>query len=62
MKVRIQASTGSDISLIKITSDLIKNEGFSALYKGTLSPLIGNAGVVALQFGAFNMAKDLFKV
>lgn len=37
----------------------IKNEGFMALYKGMLSPLIGIAGVNSLLFAAYSYGKKI---
>ncbi len=40
---------------------IYKNEGFSGLYKGTLSPLLGNGAQVALQFGTNELVKKAIK-
>lgn len=41
------------ISLFSTLSKIIKEEGFLALYKGSLSPLIGNAFITAIQFSVY---------
>lgn len=42
-------------------SQILKNEGPAAFYKGTLTPLIGIGACVSVQFGAFNYAKRAFE-
>ncbi|KND00658.1 organic acid transporter [Spizellomyces punctatus DAOM BR117] len=39
---------------------IVKNEGFSGFYKGTLTPLIGVGGCVSIQFGALEYVKRSF--
>ena len=42
-------------------SQILKNEGATAFYKGTLTPLIGIGACVSVQFGAFNYARRAFE-
>lgn len=42
-------------------AQILKNEGATAFYKGTLTPLIGIGACVSVQFGAFNYAKRAFE-
>jgi len=42
-------------------SQILKNEGAAAFYKGTLTPLIGIGACVSVQFGAFNYARRAFE-
>ena len=41
-------------------SKTIKNEGFSAFYKGTMSPLVGIAFCVSIQFATLEEMKRVF--
>lgn len=40
---------------------MLKNEGASAFYKGTLTPLIGIGACVSVQFGGFHYARRAFE-
>lgn len=42
-------------------SQILKNEGATAFYKGTLTPLIGIGACVSVQFGGFNYARRYFE-
>lgn len=42
-------------------TQILKTEGASAFYKGTLTPLIGIGACVSVQFGAFNYARRAFE-
>lgn len=55
VKVRLQ--TGQYSSPIEAVVSTLKNEGFSAFYKGTLPPLIGVGACVSVQFYAFHEAR-----
>lgn len=48
VKVRVQSSGGNPLAVV---TNIIKNEGVFALWKGSLPPLIGVGATVALQFG-----------
>mmetsp|Transcript_167377 Transcript_167377/g.406843 ORF Transcript_167377/g.406843 Transcript_167377/m.406843 type:complete len:309 (-) Transcript_167377:19-945(-) len=58
VKVRMQVDT---VGRYKGTLDCVRQtaaqEGFSAFYKGTLSPLVGVGACVAIQFGVLESAK-----
>ncbi|CZT23439.1 related to carrier protein YMC1, mitochondrial [Ramularia collo-cygni] len=60
VKVRLQTTTQYKGAL-DAASSILKNEGASAFYKGTLTPLIGIGACVSVQFGAFNYAKRAFE-
>jgi solute carrier family 25 carnitine/acylcarnitine transporter 20/29 len=60
VKVRLQTSTVA-LSPITVLKELVSKEGPLALYKGTLSPLIGCSFAVANQFCGFELAKRLFQ-
>jgi len=51
IKVRMQVSDIST-SVGRTMTNIIRNEGFTGLYKGVLSPVVGNAPVNALLFAA----------
>ncbi|MBE3047453.1 MC/SLC25 family protein [Candidatus Bathyarchaeota archaeon] len=60
VKVRLQTTTAYPSALSAATS-IYKNEGPSAFYKGTLTPLIGIGACVSIQFGAFHQARRWFE-
>ncbi|KAK5685826.1 carrier protein ymc1 [Elasticomyces elasticus] len=60
VKVRLQ-TTSQYTGAIDAASQILKNEGASAFYKGTLTPLIGIGACVSVQFGAFNYARRAFE-
>ncbi|EME78204.1 uncharacterized protein MYCFIDRAFT_72685 [Pseudocercospora fijiensis CIRAD86] len=60
VKVRLQTTTEYQGALDCATR-ILKNEGATAFYKGTLTPLIGIGACVSVQFAAFNYAKRAFE-
>ncbi|TKA65520.1 hypothetical protein B0A55_09150 [Friedmanniomyces simplex] len=60
VKVRLQTTTQYKGAL-DCASQILKNEGAAAFYKGTLTPLIGIGACVSVQFGAFNYARRAFE-
>ncbi|KAF6802169.1 mitochondrial carrier C4G9.20c [Colletotrichum musicola] len=60
VKVRLQTSTTST-SALTAASQIYKNEGALAFYKGTLTPLLGIGACVSIQFGAFHQARRYFE-
>ncbi|QLG70298.1 hypothetical protein HG535_0A02360 [Zygotorulaspora mrakii] len=58
-KVRLQTSTRVT-SVSEVVRNLIKNEGFMAFYKGTLTPLFGVGACVSIQFGVNEAMKRMF--
>ncbi|RKU41722.1 hypothetical protein DL546_004198 [Coniochaeta pulveracea] len=56
VKVRLQTSSTYPSALNAATS-ILRNEGASAFYKGTLTPLLGIGACVSIQFGAFHAAR-----
>jgi len=60
VKVRLQTTTQYKGALDGATQ-ILKNEGAAAFYKGTLTPLIGIGACVSVQFGAFNYARKAFE-
>ncbi|KAL0939689.1 mitochondrial carrier C4G9.20c [Colletotrichum truncatum] len=60
VKVRLQTSTTST-SALNAATQIYKNEGALAFYKGTLTPLIGIGACVSIQFGAFHQARRYFE-
>ncbi|KAK6397394.1 hypothetical protein LTR65_006369 [Meristemomyces frigidus] len=60
VKVRLQTTTNYTGAL-DCASQILKNEGAAAFYKGTLTPLIGIGACVSVQFGAFNYARRAFE-
>lgn len=46
---------------MQCVTQVLKNEGPLAFYKGTLTPLIGIGACVSIQFGALEAAKRAFK-
>ncbi|TKA22349.1 hypothetical protein B0A50_08168 [Salinomyces thailandicus] len=60
VKVRLQTTSQYKGALDGATQ-ILKTEGASAFYKGTLTPLIGIGACVSVQFGAFNYARRAFE-
>nr|POF02240.1 carrier protein ymc1, mitochondrial [Quercus suber] len=60
VKVRLQTTTQYRGAL-DCATQILKNEGAPAFYKGTLTPLIGIGACVSVQFAAFNYAKRAFE-
>ncbi|GJC77540.1 mitochondrial carrier protein [Colletotrichum tofieldiae] len=60
VKVRLQTSTTPTTALTAATQ-IYKNEGALAFYKGTLTPLLGIGACVSIQFGAFHQARRYFE-
>lgn len=60
VKVRLQTTTHYNGAL-DCASQILRNEGALAFYKGTLTPLIGIGACVSVQFGAFNFARRAFE-
>lgn len=60
VKVRLQTTTQYK-GAFDAASQILKNEGALAFYKGTLTPLIGIGACVSVQFGAFNYARRAFE-
>ncbi|KAI9685266.1 MAG: hypothetical protein M1822_004639 [Bathelium mastoideum] len=60
VKVRLQTTTQYKNALDSATQ-IWKNEGPIAFYKGTLTPLIGIGACVSIQFGAFHTARRSFE-
>ncbi|KAJ5761258.1 hypothetical protein N7520_008414 [Penicillium odoratum] len=56
VKVRLQTTTQYS-SALECATQIFKNEGPAAFYKGTLTPLIGIGACVSVQFGAFHQAR-----
>ncbi|RAH45465.1 putative mitochondrial carrier protein (Ymc1) [Aspergillus brunneoviolaceus CBS 621.78] len=56
VKVRLQTTT-QYASALDCATKILKNEGPTAFYKGTLTPLIGIGACVSVQFGAFHEAR-----
>ncbi|KOS37713.1 hypothetical protein ACN38_g11475 [Penicillium nordicum] len=56
VKVRLQTTTQYK-SALECATQIFKNEGPSAFYKGTLTPLIGIGACVSVQFGAYHEAR-----
>jgi solute carrier family 25 (mitochondrial carnitine/acylcarnitine transporter), member 20/29 len=61
VKVRLQTQPDKYKSPVDCFKSTLKNEGPTAFYKGTLSPLIGISLCVAVQFGSNELAKNFFK-
>ncbi|KAF8319853.1 mitochondrial carrier domain-containing protein [Cantharellus anzutake] len=55
VKTRAQVAS----SPMDILIQTVRKEGFFALYKGTLSPLIGISGVNSLLFGAYGVSRKM---
>jgi solute carrier family 25 carnitine/acylcarnitine transporter 20/29 len=60
VKVRLQTSTQYP-SALSAARSILANEGASAFYKGTLTPLLGIGACVSVQFGAFHAARRWFE-
>ncbi|CAK4033586.1 related to carrier YMC1, mitochondrial [Lecanosticta acicola] len=60
VKVRLQTTTQYKGAL-DCASQILKNEGATAFYKGTLTPLIGIGACVSVQFAAFNYARRVLE-
>ncbi|KAF2481974.1 mitochondrial carrier domain-containing protein [Neohortaea acidophila] len=60
VKVRLQTTTNYKGAL-DCASQILKNEGAAAFYKGTLTPLIGVGACVSVQFGGFHYARRAFE-
>jgi|TARA_R110002003_G_scaffold184_10_gene14453 solute carrier family 25 carnitine/acylcarnitine transporter 20/29 len=60
VKVRLQTTSQYTGALDAATS-IYKNEGATAFYKGTLTPLIGIGACVSVQFGGFHYARRQFE-
>ena len=64
IKVRLQTQDSLKPEYSGIADCLkktVKHEGFSALYKGTLSPLLGVGFQVSVQFGLNELCKRYFQ-
>ncbi|MBW0460789.1 hypothetical protein O181_000504 [Austropuccinia psidii MF-1] len=60
IKTRAQISpAGMFNGPMDVAKKTLAREGFSALYKGTLSPLFGVAGVNSLLFGAYSVSRRM---
>jgi solute carrier family 25 carnitine/acylcarnitine transporter 20/29 len=60
IKVRLQ-TTSDYKGAADAATQILKKEGPSAFYKGTLTPLIGIGACVSVQFGAYNYARRAFE-
>ncbi|KAF4827278.1 putative mitochondrial carrier [Colletotrichum tropicale] len=60
VKVRLQTSTTATTA-VDAATQIYKNEGPLAFYKGTLTPLLGIGACVSIQFGAFHQARRYFE-
>ncbi|KAL6705270.1 carrier protein ymc1 [Coniothyrium glycines] len=60
VKVRLQ-TTSQYSGALDAASKIYQNEGPSAFYKGTLTPLIGIGACVSIQFGGFHYARRQFE-
>ncbi|KAL6721008.1 carrier protein ymc1 [Lecanora helva] len=60
VKVRLQTTTQYSGALDGATQ-IFKNEGPAAFYKGTLTPLVGIGACVSIQFGGFHYARRHFE-
>ncbi|KAK9454311.1 mitochondrial carrier domain-containing protein [Dipodascopsis uninucleata] len=60
-KVRLQsAPLGTYNGAMDVVTQLLRNEGPSGFYKGTLTPLVGVGACVSIQFGVFEGMKRYF--
>ncbi|KAK7205377.1 mitochondrial carrier domain-containing protein [Myxozyma melibiosi] len=60
-KVRLQsAPPGTYSGALDVIKKLLKTEGPTAFYKGTLTPLVGVGACVSIQFGVFEGMKRFF--
>ena len=60
VKVRLQ-TTQQYSGALDAATQIYKNEGALAFYKGTLTPLIGIGACVSVQFGGFHFARRQFE-
>ncbi|KAH5079524.1 hypothetical protein HBI73_168880 [Parastagonospora nodorum] len=60
VKVRLQ-TTSQYSGALDAATQIYKNEGASAFYKGTLTPLVGIGACVSVQFGGFHYARRAFE-
>ena len=60
MKVRLQTTT-TYTGALDCATQILRNEGAKAFYKGTLTPLIGVGACVSVQFGGFHYARRAFE-
>lgn len=60
VKVRLQ-TTSQYSGALDAATQIYKNEGAAAFYKGTLTPLIGIGACVSVQFGGFHYARRAFE-
>lgn len=60
VKVRLQ-TTSQYSGALDAATQIYKNEGAAAFYKGTLTPLIGIGACVSIQFGGFHYARRAFE-
>ncbi|KAI1620817.1 MC family mitochondrial carrier protein [Exophiala viscosa] len=60
IKVRLQ-TTSKYPNAVSCATSIFRNEGPTAFYKGTLTPLIGIGACVSVQFGAFHYARRAFE-
>ena len=60
VKVRLQTTTQYP-SALSAARSILANEGATAFYKGTLTPLLGIGACVSIQFGAFHAARRWFE-
>lgn len=60
IKVRLQ-TTQQYTGALDCATQIWKNEGPAAFYKGTLTPLLGIGACVSVQFGAFHWARRAFE-
>ncbi|KXH29707.1 hypothetical protein CNYM01_12948 [Colletotrichum nymphaeae SA-01] len=60
VKVRLQTST-TPTTALNAATQIYKNEGALAFYKGTLTPLLGIGACVSIQFAGFHQARRFFE-
>ncbi|KAL2873731.1 carrier protein ymc1 [Colletotrichum sp. CLE4] len=60
VKVRLQTST-TPTTALNAATQIYKNEGALAFYKGTLTPLLGIGACVSIQFAGFHQARRYFE-
>ncbi|KAL8725393.1 MAG: hypothetical protein Q9181_006435 [Wetmoreana brouardii] len=60
VKVRLQTTTRYT-GAVDAATQIFKNEGPLAFYKGTLTPLVGIGACVSVQFGGFHYARRQFE-
>lgn len=60
IKIRLQVNRGQYKSALDCVASVVRREGPLALYKGMLSPLLGNAPLNMIVFGTYgNMRRTL---